>query len=70
MYGTIVVVSNKEPDNFTKTTRSIFLSFCYYSFYYIHFISLFFFIFLNLKAPITTAADDKFCDIFLNFRQN
>ena len=23
---------------------------------------------LNLKAPITTAADDKFCDIFPNFR--
>ena len=22
---------------------------------------------LTLKAPITTAADDKFCDIFLNF---
>ena len=22
-----------------------------------------------LKAPITTAADDKFCDIFPNFRQ-
>ena len=21
------------------------------------------------KAPITTAADDKFCDIFTNFRQ-
>ena len=25
---------------------------------------------LILKAPITTAADDKFCDIFPNFRQN
>ena len=25
--------------------------------------------FLTLKAPITTAADDKFCDIFPNFRQ-
>ena len=24
---------------------------------------------LTLKAPITTAADDKFCDTFLNFRQ-
>ena len=24
---------------------------------------------LTLKAPITTAADDKFCDIFPNFRQ-
>ena len=23
----------------------------------------------SLKAPITTAADDKFCDIFLNFQQ-
>ena len=23
---------------------------------------------LTLKAPITTAADNKFCDIFLNFR--
>ena len=23
----------------------------------------------TLKAPITTAADDKFCDIFPNFRQ-
>ena len=23
---------------------------------------------LTLKAPITTAADDKFCDIFPNFR--
>ena len=22
---------------------------------------------LTLKAPITTAADDKFCDIFPNF---
>ena len=25
---------------------------------------------LTLKAPITTAADDKFCDIFLNFQKN
>ena len=25
---------------------------------------------LTLKAPITTAADDKFCDIFSNFRKN
>ena len=25
--------------------------------------------FLTLKAPITTAADDKFCEIFPNFRQ-
>ena len=25
--------------------------------------------FLTLKAPITTAADDKFCDIFPSFRQ-
>ena len=24
---------------------------------------------LTLKAPMTTAADDKFCDIFLNFGQ-
>ena len=24
---------------------------------------------LNLKAPITTAADDKFCEIFPNFRK-
>ena len=24
---------------------------------------------LTLKAPITTAADDKFCDIFPIFRQ-
>ena len=24
---------------------------------------------LTLKAPIRTAADDKFCDIFPNFRQ-
>ena len=24
---------------------------------------------LTLKAPIKTAADDKFCDIFNNFRQ-
>ena len=24
---------------------------------------------LILKAPIMTAADDKFCDIFLNFRK-
>ena len=24
---------------------------------------------LTLKAPITTAADDKFCNIFLNFRK-
>ena len=24
---------------------------------------------LTLKAPITTAADDKFCDNFPNFRQ-
>ena len=24
---------------------------------------------LTLKAPITTAADDKFCDIFSNFRK-
>ena len=24
---------------------------------------------LTLKAPITTAADDKFCDIFFNFRK-
>ena len=24
---------------------------------------------LTLKAPITTAADDKFCDIFPNFRK-
>ena len=26
--------------------------------------------FLTLKAPITTAADDKFWDIFPNFQQN
>ena len=26
--------------------------------------------FLTLKAPITTAADDKFCDIFPNFLKN
>ena len=26
--------------------------------------------FLTLKAPITTAADDKFCDIFPNFQKN
>ena len=25
---------------------------------------------LSLKAPITTAADDKFCDIFPNFLKN
>ena len=25
---------------------------------------------LTLKAPITTAADDKFCDIFPNFQKN
>ena len=25
---------------------------------------------LILKAPITTAADDKFCDIFPNFQKN
>ena len=25
---------------------------------------------LTLKAPITTAADDKFCDIFANFERN
>ena len=25
---------------------------------------------LTLKAPITTAADDKFCNTFPNFRQN
>ena len=25
---------------------------------------------LSLKAPITTAADDKFCDIFPNFQNN
>ena len=24
---------------------------------------------LTLKAPITTAADDKFCDIFSSFRK-
>ena len=24
---------------------------------------------MTLKAPITTAADDKFCDVFPNFRQ-
>ena len=24
---------------------------------------------LTLKAPITTAADDKFCEIFPNFRK-
>ena len=24
---------------------------------------------LTLKAPITTAADDKFCDVFPNFRK-
>ena len=24
---------------------------------------------LNIKAPITTAADDKFCNIFPSFRQ-
>ena len=24
---------------------------------------------LTLKAPITTAADDKFCDIFPNFQK-
>ena len=24
---------------------------------------------LTLKAPITTAADDKFCDIFPNFEK-
>ena len=27
-------------------------------------------IYLALKAPIRTAADDKFCDIFPNFRKN
>ena len=27
-------------------------------------------ILLTLKAPITTATDDKFCDIFLNFQKN
>ena len=26
-------------------------------------------IILTLKAPITTAVDDKFCNIFLNFRK-
>ena len=26
--------------------------------------------YLTLKAPITTAADDKFSDIFPNFRKN
>ena len=26
--------------------------------------------YLNLKGPITTAADDKFFNIFLNFRKN
>ena len=26
-------------------------------------------IFLTLKAPITTEADDKFCDIFPNFQK-
>ena len=25
---------------------------------------------LTLKAPITSAADNKFCDIFLNFQKN
>ena len=25
---------------------------------------------LTLKAPITTAADDKFCDIFPNLKKN
>ena len=25
--------------------------------------------YLTLKAPITTAADDKFCDIFPNFQK-
>ena len=25
---------------------------------------------LSLKAPITTAADDKFCDIFPNLKKN
>ena len=25
---------------------------------------------LTLKAPITTAADEKFCDIFPNFQKN
>ena len=25
---------------------------------------------INAKAPITTAADDKFCDIFPDFRRN
>ena len=25
---------------------------------------------LTLKTPITTAAEDKFCDIFPNFRKN
>ena len=25
---------------------------------------------LTLKAPITTAADDKFCDIYPSFRKN
>ena len=25
---------------------------------------------LTLKAPITTAADDNFCDIFSNFQKN
>ena len=28
-----------------------------------------FFVSLTLKGPITTAADDKFCNIFLNFRK-
>ena len=31
---------------------------------------IFWFFTLTLKAPITTAADDKFCNIFLNFRKN
>ena len=26
-------------------------------------------LFLSLKAPITTAADDKFCNIFPNFQK-
>ena len=28
------------------------------------------FLFLTVKAPITTAADDKFSDIFPNFQKN
>ena len=34
-------------------------------FFYLKFVNI-----LTLKAPITTAADNKFCNIFLNFQKN